>query len=159
DASGNTATCTFTILAAADTENPVITTCLTDQVVACKTTVIADYTGLVTATDNMDPSPIVTQIPAAGSAFSNGMTVTVTVTDASGNSADCAFKINTATDTEKPVFSTCVGTQIFSAGDAIPNFTALATVTDNCDATPSITQSPAAGTIFDGTPQTVTLTA
>src|SRR5690606_6249719 len=57
DASGNTATCTFTILAAADTENPVITTCLTDQVVACKTTVIADYTGLITATDNIDPSP------------------------------------------------------------------------------------------------------
>src|SRR5690606_25842710 len=143
----------------ADTEDPVITTCLTDQTVACNTTVITDYTALIIATDNTDPSPVITQSPVAGSEFSDGMTVTVTVTDASGNSADCAFKINTATDTEKPVFSTCVGTQILSVGDAISDFTTSATVTDNCDTNPVITQSPVAGTIFDGTTQTVTLTA
>jgi gliding motility-associated-like protein len=159
DAAGNSETCTFSISATADTENPVITNCLTDQTVACNTNVVPDYTGSITATDNVDLSPVITQSPVEGSALTDGMTVTITATDATGNSTDCNFKIYIEADTEKPIFSTCVNNQILNTGVAIPNFNSLISITDNCDPDPFITQTPAAGVIYDGTTQTVTLTA
>ncbi|KAF2515222.1 HYR domain-containing protein [Flavobacterium foetidum] len=156
DASGNTQTCEFKIVSNADTEAPKIT-CLSDQNLDCSTKTIPDYTKLVTVTDNKDLNPTITQHPVAGSAFVDGMTVTITAKDASGNSAECSFKINASADAAKPVI-TCIGNQTLSSGAVLPDYTKLVTVSDNCDASPIITQHPAPGTAFtDG--MTVTITA
>ena len=156
DASGNTEDCSFLINETADTEAPLIT-CLTDQSVDCSTIAIADYTNLITVTDNKDINPIITQSPVAGNPFTNGMTVTITAKDASGNESDCSFKINASADVTKPVI-TCIGNQILSSGDVLPDYSALVTATDNCDAAPIVTQSPVAGSAFvDG--MTVSITA
>ena len=64
-------------------------------------------------------------------------------------------------DTTPPTI-TCPGTQTVSANTncqaSLPNYTSLATASDNCDTSLTITQSPAAGTTISGT-QTVTLKA
>jgi HYR domain len=48
----------------------------------------------VTATDDLDPSPIVICTPPSGSVFPHGTTVvTCTATDASGNESTCQFPV------------------------------------------------------------------
>ncbi|MEQ1748723.1 MAG: cadherin-like beta sandwich domain-containing protein [Prosthecobacter sp.] len=48
----------------------------------------------VTTTDNTDPSPLITFSPPSGSSFTLGTTtVTITATDASGNSSTGSFKV------------------------------------------------------------------
>ncbi|MCX2765202.1 HYR domain-containing protein, partial [Aquimarina muelleri] len=83
----------------ADTEAPVIT-CPSDQELICGTTTIPDYTGLVTATDSVDPNPMISQDPVTGSAFVAGMTITMTARDASGNASTCQFIVNQTVDSE-----------------------------------------------------------
>lgn len=56
------------------------------------TALLPDVTSLFNVYDDTDPNPSVIQDPAAGTLLSVGIhTVTVTVTDASGNSATCEF--------------------------------------------------------------------
>ncbi|TDW52832.1 gliding motility-associated-like protein [Flavobacterium sp. 270] len=155
DASTNYTDCSFKINASADVVKPVIT-CIGDQSLSCGNT-IPDYRTLVSVTDNCDASPIVTQNPIAGSAFTDGMTVTITATDASANYETCSFKVNASADVTKPVI-TCIGDQTLSCGSTIPDYTTLISVTDNCDATPTLTQNPIPGTaLTDG--MTITITA
>jgi gliding motility-associated-like protein len=155
DASNNFANCSFLVNASADVTKPVIT-CIGNQTLSCGATV-PDYTTLVSATDNCDPHPVITQSPVAGSVFTSGMTLTITATDVSTNFSTCSFIINASADVTKPVI-TCIGNQILSCGSIIPDYRPLVTVHDNCDASPVITQSPAAGSVFtDG--MTVTITA
>ncbi|WP_034230309.1 T9SS C-terminal target domain-containing protein, partial [Aquimarina pacifica] len=45
------------------------------------------------ATDDSGEIPVITQSPAAGSAFTPGMQITMTATDGSGNITDCSFII------------------------------------------------------------------
>ena len=94
DASSNFETCSFIINATVvpDTEKPVIT-CIGNQNVTCGTATIPDYTSLITVTDNVDKNPTITQNPVAGSPFVDGMTITITVRDISGNSSNCNFKV------------------------------------------------------------------
>ncbi|WP_348799757.1 HYR domain-containing protein [Flavobacterium adhaerens] len=149
DASGNEAVCSFNIIDNPDTEKPVIT-CLSDQVVVCGTTVIPDYTSQVTVTDNMDANPTLTQSPIAGTAFINGMEITLTATDASNNANSCTFKINKEADVTAPTL-TCIGNQLVASGAVLPDYVSQIVVLDNCDASPIITQSPVAGTaVTDG---------
>ena len=145
DASNNQSTCSFIVNASADTTKPVIA-CIGNQTAACGSTV-PDYTTLVTVTDNSDPSPVVTQNPIAGSAFTDGMTITITARDASNNESTCSFKVNTAADVTKPVI-TCIGSQSLSCSSLLPDYTQMITATDNCDPSPLITQNPAAGSPF-----------
>jgi gliding motility-associated-like protein len=145
DASGNFESCKFTVSQTADTEAPVLT-CPSDQQLACGS-LLPDYLNLVTVSDNQDPLPVITQSPIAGSPFTDGMTVTITAKDASGNSEKCSFLVNTSADVTKPVI-TCAGNQILNAGDVLPDYSGLITVTDNCDTAPIITQEPAAGSPF-----------
>jgi gliding motility-associated-like protein len=93
DSSGNTGGCSFIINREPDTEAPIIS-CPSDQEVACTVSSVPDYRGLLTVTDNQDPNPVVTQDPTAGSAVVDGMTVTMTATDASGNASSCQFIVN-----------------------------------------------------------------
>ncbi|PJJ08618.1 gliding motility-associated-like protein [Flavobacterium sp. 1] len=155
DASKNTQTCSFLVNASADVTKPVIT-CIGNQTLSCGATV-PNYIPLITATDNCDASPTITQSPIAGSPFVSGMTITMTAKDASNNTQTCSFLINASADVTKPVI-TCIGNQILSCGATIPNYIPLITATDNCDASPTITQSPIAGSPFvDG--MTITMTA
>ncbi len=155
DISGNSAECKFIISSNADTEAPALT-CLSDQILHCDD-LVPDYTEQIIATDNSDPLPVVTQNPPAGSTVVEGMTITITAKDASNNSSACTFAITVAADTEKPVITSCISNQIVETGSIIRDYAAFITVRDNCDFNPSITQSPAAGTIFDGTAAEVVL--
>jgi gliding motility-associated-like protein len=155
DVSGKASTCGFVIYEI-DTQAPVIN-CPANQELTCVDSVIPDYTSLVVVGDNLDPSPSVAQSPVAGTAFTGGMTITLTATDASSNSSTCTFNINEALDTQAPTIS-CPANQELAKGTSLPDYTGLAIVTDNCDTSPDITQSPVAGSAFtDG--MAVTLTA
>ncbi len=149
DASGNSNTCSVTITDNLDTEKPIITRCVSDQVVSCTSTVLLDYTNDVLATDNRDAFAdlVISQSPSAGAAFVEGMSIEIKVTDASGNFEVCYFKI-TSQDTEKPIFTSCLSAQTLNIGDLLPDYTSQVVVSDNCDNNPSITQSPLAGTAY-----------
>jgi len=86
------------------------------------------------------------------------MTITLTATDASGNSSACTFIITKLPDTKAPEI-TCPGNQQLTCNDTvIPDYTGMANATDNEDPNPAITQSPVAGSAFvDG--MTIMLTA
>ena len=155
----NTAECTFDVIPT-DNTKPVIA-CPSDQNVDldanCQFT-LPDYTGLATATDNCK-APTVVQSPAAGTVITSTQTITLTATDNAGLTAQCSFNVIPA-DNTKPVI-TCSGDQSadFDANCqfVLPDYTGLATTSDNCS-TPTVEQSPVAGTVIFGK-QTITLTA
>ncbi|NQX96259.1 MAG: HYR domain-containing protein [Flavobacteriales bacterium] len=113
--------------------------------------------------DNCNSTPAVTQSPVAGTVISGTTTITLTADDGSGNTASCTFNVIPA-DNTNPTIS-CPSNQTAnidgSCDFTLPDYTSLATVSDNCDAAPVVTQSPVAGTTISGagTVQTVTLTA
>ncbi|UXP31650.1 HYR domain-containing protein [Reichenbachiella agarivorans] len=155
DAAGNSKQCSFQINITTDVTSPVIT-CIPDQNVDCNT-VLLDYTSSVIVTDDLDPNPVITQSPAAGSAITAGMTITMTATDDAGNTNQCTFLIDINPDTTKPIM-TGVSNQSVDCHETLPDYTTLFTVSDNCDTNPVVTQSPSPGTsVSDG--MTVTLTA
>jgi len=153
---------TFTTL---DTTKPVITVCaaIPANIIAdasCQGT-MPDLTGGVTATDNSGLAPVITQSPVAGTTLYPGTTlITITATDGSGNTATCTVN-QTVVDSTKPSV-TCPGNQIEtpdSAGNfTLYDYTGLITATDNCTGAPTVTQSPAAGTVLTQT-TTITITA
>ena len=157
DGSGNTSSCTMTVTVN-DTEAPVIT-CPADIIVSndpgqCDAVV----TFMATATDNC-PGVTSSSVPASGSVFPIGTTlVTVTATDAAGNTDVCTFNV-TVNDDEDPVV-TCPSDIIVSNDpglcDAVVTFTP--TATDNCTGT-TISSVPASGSIFPLGTTTVTVTA
>ncbi|MFD1602082.1 HYR domain-containing protein [Flavobacterium artemisiae] len=146
DVSNNTSTCTFIVNASADTTKPFLN-CLGNQILSCGA-VLPNYAAMATTTDNCDSSPVITQSPSAGSAFTSGMTVTLTAKDASNNTSTCSFIVNVSSDTTKPIITNCPGSQALAIGGAIPDYSGLITVTDNCDTSPTVTQTPTAGTPF-----------
>ncbi len=92
DVSGNSSDCPFTV-SIVDTISPSIT-CPPDQNVsatAACTAILGDYTGLATLADNCDPSPGAAQNPVAGTTITTSQLVTLTATDASGNTDTCSF--------------------------------------------------------------------
>jgi PKD repeat protein len=89
--------------------------------------------------------------------------VTLTVTDGSTNLATCVAVV-TVLDTISPILTCPVNaTQNADANCDIllDDYTASATTSDVCDAAPIVTQSPAVGTLLNGsgTVQSVTLTS
>ena len=67
----------------------------------CQAT-LADYTSLVTATDNCGTPPI-TQSPVPGTLITGTTTVTLTATDASGNFATTSFDVNIEDTTDPTI--------------------------------------------------------
>ncbi|MBT0608804.1 HYR domain-containing protein [Aequorivita echinoideorum] len=142
---------------------------ITPPVITCPTNITQDndlgICGAVvtfdaaTATDDVDPNPIVTQTggPESGDEFPVGeTTVTFTATDAAGNVSTCSFTV-TVEDVEAPVV-TCPGLQTVSADEngmyEIPDYIGdgLVTIEDNCATEFTTTQSPVAGTmVAEGT--------
>jgi hypothetical protein len=87
-------------------------------------------------------------------------TVTLTITDVKGVSASCQTTVTVQDNT--PPTITCPATQTLVLGAnctaTLPNYTSLATTSDNCGVQ-GVTQSPAAGTTVSGAGNmTVTLT-
>jgi hypothetical protein len=171
DASGNSSTCTATVLVN-DITAPVIQ-CFGDTTVAkganCTNT-LPDLTFRVTKSDacGFNPTGSVTQNIPAGTVIGASVTtlpVTLTVTDKNGNFSTCTFNVMFA-DQSAPIISSCgpVQTAFASASCAatVPNFTSAVTATDNCSGAAglTITQSPAVGTIVTTgtTPITITVT-
>ncbi|MEZ4685958.1 MAG: SdrD B-like domain-containing protein [Bacteroidia bacterium] len=92
DASGNTGNCSFTI-EVLDNIAPEIV-CPADQVVIADTSgtgLLGTYAA-ASATDNCG-NPTVMQSPAAGTLITANTAITLTATDASGNSTDCNFMV------------------------------------------------------------------
>src|SRR5207253_10974142 len=120
----------------------------------------------VTASDSLREAIAisVSQSPAAGTLVGLGAhTITVTATDAAGNSATCTT-IFTVTDTTAPTVNCSAIPNASTDGHcqaAVPNVLAGVTVSDGCSAASAITlsQSPAAGTLVGLGAHTITVTA
>ena len=147
----NSSTCPFN-LTLSDSISPIIL-CPSDTLNYysnnCDYT-IPDYTSLLITTDNCDLTPTITQSPPIGALVSSDTVITLTATDGSGNSSSCNYNL-TLLDSIKPVIN-CFGDTaeyydnncLFTLGD----YTNRVVVTDNCDANPTVTQSPAIGSVI-----------
>lgn len=102
DGSGYTTTCSFNVIVT-DAVAPVIN-CPADMSVSIPTGgtyTLPDYwaNGDITATDNCSSIAAQTQNPAAGTQMNPGVhTIEFTVTDTSGNAADCSFQLTVSED-------------------------------------------------------------
>ncbi len=154
DAAGNTTVCTPNVTVQ-DKTPPTITLCAADRSVGANASgeaPVPSFTVGVLAVDQCDSSPTITQSPTVGSIVGAGTTeVTITATDDAGNYSTCTANF-TVNDTTAPVITQCAGDQIENA-DAqceavMPDFTSAVIATDDCDATPTVTQSPTAGSVM-----------
>ncbi|PHI20414.1 hypothetical protein CEQ90_08110 [Lewinellaceae bacterium SD302] len=170
DQAGNSANCTFTVTPT-DQTNPDIV-CPAPQVIyldgACSVN-LPDFTALGTPTDNCtdEASIMVTQNPAENTNYvsldSSIIMVTLTATDASGNTGTCSFQVDLQ-DTIRPTVICPVDTVIALDEDCngeIPDRTGVVMADDNCSGSAlTIIQSPEPGTTYsgDGTNVEVTYT-
>ncbi|HXI93524.1 MAG TPA: HYR domain-containing protein [Blastocatellia bacterium] len=156
DRASKSSTCTATITVI-DSTAPMVT-CPSNSTVSsgagCQAAIPNVLTAVV-ASDNCTPggSLLKTQSPAFGAIVGIGPhTVTVTVTDAAGNSNTCTTTV-TVVDTVAPTITTCPPGRTVPAGagcqGTIPNVVPEVVATDNCTPVASLvkTQSPAAGTV------------
>ena len=174
DACGNLASCDQTINVD-DTQAPTLTTCaVTRNIEGCNTGAI---TGPVYSTTSASSSEAefengtnqgvssdacgittVTYIDVANGTCPIVVTRTWTITDACGNSSTCDQTINVDDNTNPTITCPATQTQFLngSCQTTLSNYTGLAISSDNC-APPTITQSPAIGTLYTGE-QTVVVT-
>src|SRR5205814_1531071 len=115
---------------------------------------VPNVLGGVTVSDNCTATTAVslTQSPAAGTLVGLGTnTITVTATDAAGNSATCTTSFVVTDNTAPTVVCSATPSACANANcqAAVPNVLGGVSVSDNCSATNSITltQSPLAGTL------------
>jgi hypothetical protein len=161
DDAGNTATCTFNVIVT-DDELP--------MAVCQDIDVSLDANGMATiaaaqidngSTDNCG----IANIEVSPSSFDcddlGDQTVTLTVTDLSGNIGTCTATVSVADDTD-PVFTSCAPDITvdydMNCEALLADYTNDATAMDNCGNL-TITQSPAPGTMLMSEMTTVTLTA
>jgi len=160
DQSGNQGTCTFDIQVV-DVTDPVITSCVPDQIVlltnGCEG-VLGDYSSLISADDACDGNTLsIVQVPAPGTVITAGQSVTMTVSDVAGNSAQCTFNVSVS-DQEAPSI-VCQTDTIMSVNAACeygaPDLTGIISGTDNCSVFSDmiVSQLPAPGTLLTGTDQ------
>lgn len=150
----NTATCSFNITVV-DNTAPVIN-CPNNPSVAADINcdyIIPSYDTALNITDECS-SFTYSQSIASGtilSGISSTQAISILVTDLTGNSNSCTFTI-TLVDTLAPTI-TCPGDQTLDINGlcqyTLPDFSGLAVVSDFCDATPLIFQSPGIGVTMD----------
>src|SRR5207248_3315526 len=122
--------------------------------------------GAVTVSDSCSATSAITltQSPAAGTLVGLGVhTITVTATDAAGNSDSCSTTFAVLHGT-MPVIASSEIRAASADGTcqaAVPNVLGAVTVSDTCSAASAITltQSPAAGTLVGLGVHTITVTA
>lgn len=130
------------------------------------TAFVPDLISQVTASDNCTPvgSLVISQSPEAGTLAGLGAaTITVTATDAAGNSGTCTTTV-TVVDATSPAVSCPAVVTVPADADCqapVPDVLASVTATDNCTQVGSLTltQSPAAGTLVGVGPTLITVTA
>ncbi|MBK5215033.1 MAG: DUF1028 domain-containing protein, partial [Flavobacteriaceae bacterium] len=142
----------ISIATSPDTVNPTIDP-IAGQTISGDTSCEAslpNYILIAVVSDNSDPSPVVTQSPIAGTVFTGTTTVTMTVTDASGNSASTTFDVSVE-DTTDPTIA-AIADQSVSGGatceGTVLDYSGLAVVGDNCDAAPLVSHFLHTGTVF-----------
>ena len=154
DESGNIDSCSFT-LTLNDQTAPVFTNCPSTQTVFADVNcsgLLGDYTSTPTITDNCSSAGQITvsQSPAVGTTISNTTLITLTATDANGNTSTCQFNA---------VLNDTISPSIICANDSavninsgcsytIPDLTGDVSGSDNCSVfgNMTVTQNPAAGT-------------
>lgn len=165
DGNGNTTSCSLTVILR-DITKPVIT-CPANTTIAADgncSGVVGSYAPL-TLSDNCTVNPAVTQSPAASTVLSGHNdveTVTLTADDGNGNTQSCSLSV-TLKDVTKPVITCPANTTIAANANCsgvVGAYTPI-TLSDNCAANPSVTQSPIASTVLSGhnDVEVVTLTA
>src|SRR6185369_16977072 len=167
DAAGNSATCTTTFTVADST--PPMVACpaaSTSSAGANCQAAVPNVLSGVTVSDTCSAAGAITlsQSPAAGTMVGVGPhTITVTATDAAGNSATCTTTFTVMDNT--PPMVACPAASTANAGAncqaAVPNVLSGVSVSDDCSAAGAITlsQSPATGTMVGVGPHTITVTA
>jgi len=116
------------VVCATETIPPVIIKCVANKTIT-DCSALPDYTSEVSATD--DCSFTITQSPVAGTMLSNGVnTITITVTDAAGNSTTCTFTVTVSGCTGCKSTTTWDGTS-WSLGT--PSTTVCALIKGNYD--------------------------
>ncbi len=106
----------------------------------------------VTATDNIDPSPLVTVIPGSGSLFPLGATtVNCTASDAAGNTSSGSFTV-TVVDTTAPMLVAPASVTAEATGVRTSVALGVPTVADVVDANPTVANdAPAEGFLLGTT--------
>lgn len=161
DRGGLSASATFDVTVV-DTTPPILL-----DVPGDRTLTTGDSTGVTlaytapSATDVVDPNPLVGCLPASGSYLTPGTTtVTCTATDASGNRASAGFVV-TVVDTTSPTLLDMPADQALTTGD--PTGATLAytvpSATDLVDPSPVVGCLPASGSLLAPGTTTVTCTA
>jgi cysteine-rich repeat protein len=141
---GCTAAASVTVIFTPDTTPPSLN-CPAPQILvlgADCSVELPDYRSMAAANDNCG-TPTVVQSPAPGTMVSDAgnMTVTLTATDASGNSTQCSFNV-TKVDNTPPTVQCFNQTLSFNGENSIPlNAANLVDTDDNCGVQ-SITLSP-----------------
>lgn len=152
DAAGNSSNCSFNITLT-DNLAPIIS-CPSAQAVPFDANCeyqMADFSSMMTITEACG-TPTITQSPIVGTTVTSSTLVTMTVDDGNGNSSQCTFSI-VPQDLTPPVVS-CSGTDTVyvdaNCTGIVPNYSTEVTITDNCDANPTYSQSPTAGSPLSG---------
>ncbi|GEM_PF-1160477 len=138
DECDNISTCDQTITI--EGSEPPVITCPTDITVDCSASIDPTNTGIATATDDNDPSPVITyndEITAGACANESVITRTWTVTDVDNNTDQCVQTI-TITDNIAPSITCPVDIAVQFGESTDPSNTGTATADDNCSGTVSI---------------------
>ncbi len=162
DESGNTASCQFSALFQ-DTLDPT-PVCPPDFTVSSGSGcdyLLPDITSQVTGTDNCSSfaNMTVTQTPLTGTTQQGATTITVILQDEAGNTGTCQTIVS-ATDNIPPTVTCPVIPPVNNGSSCdytLPDYTTLATVTDNCP-NYTITQNPSPGSIVQTGTTNITIT-
>src|SRR5205823_3646395 len=167
DNNGNTQTCTASVTV--DDTTPPSVSCSTVPDAAANANcqaLVPNVLGGVTVSDNCTAAGAISlnQSPAAGTLVGLGTnTITVTATDAAGNSATCTTSFVVTDNTAPTVICSATPSAFADANcqATVPDVLGGVTASDNCSPTNAITliQSPAAGTLVGLGTNTITVTA
>ncbi|GAA4836125.1 hypothetical protein GCM10023331_21700 [Algivirga pacifica] len=151
-----------------DTLSPVFTQSAADTVLSTTTgtctAMMPDLLPLLEATDNCGGMLTYSQSIASGSTLAIGThTVTLAATDDFDNATTQTITV-TVSDQEAPALTLSATKYSLTASASsctasVPDLLSLATVTDNCDASASVTQSITTGTLLGLGDHTLTFTA
>jgi hypothetical protein len=157
DYSGNTTTDTFDVTVV-DTTAPALTV-PADIAVEATSASGASASYAASATDVVDPAPVVACAPASGSTFPLGTTtVTCTATDATGNQSTGSFDV-VVSDTSGPglVLPGTINTEATGPSGAAVSY--AVSTSDAVDPAPAVACAPVSGSTFPLGTTTVTCTA
>jgi HYR domain len=151
DASGNTATCNFTVTVTevqkptAVCQNITVNLSTTGAVTVTSAQINGGSTDNCTAANALVLAPASTAYTCANVGANN---ITLTATDAAGNTGTCVATV-TVRDATAPTITTCpANVTVNNCSDVVPSLTGQLTATDNCGGLASVTQNPVAGSSF-----------